>query len=114
MADSGELFFGFRVTDVERSAEFYRTLGFEPVEEDTWNSDYATLLYGGTRISLMTFIPQQVLMNFEHGNQASVESMGNRLRGRDLAPIAAGKDGAGLYVEDPDGNGVYIFTDASD
>ncbi|MEJ2089321.1 MAG: VOC family protein [Gammaproteobacteria bacterium] len=38
--DLGRLSVALGVADIERSVDFYRRLGFEPIEEDTWNDDY--------------------------------------------------------------------------
>jgi|TARA_Y100000310_G_scaffold344658_1_gene458608 catechol 2,3-dioxygenase-like lactoylglutathione lyase family enzyme len=112
MNDIGNLFIALKVKDAPTSAEFYTKLGFTPIEKDRWNQGYACLEYQGTRIALMTFIPQTVLLNLEQPNQAAVEAFKDRLSSNGLSYIAAGAEGKGLFLDDPhDGGGVYIFTE---
>ena len=114
MADIGKLFVALKVKDAPTSAEFYSKLGFTPIEEDRWSQDYACFDYQGTRIALMTFIPQTVLDYLEQPDHTIVEALGKRLEKNGRCHIPAGAEGKGLFLDDPHGGGgVYIFTEES-
>ncbi len=116
MTDIGQLLIALRASDVSLSAEFYEKLGFVPEDEANWHAGYARFSYRGTRVLLLDFIPQSVLLNLEQCDQDAVEALGKRLTERGIAVGPAGSPGSGnngLYLEDPDGHGFFIFTNAS-
>jgi|TARA_Y100000310_G_scaffold330823_1_gene403172 hypothetical protein len=112
MSEIGNLFIALKVNDAEASAEFYKGLGFTPTDEARWTKDYASFNYQGTSIALMTFIPQTVLLNLEQTDQEHVDALGERLRNYGMSVQPAGAENKGFYLEDPDGTGLYIFTEA--
>jgi catechol 2,3-dioxygenase-like lactoylglutathione lyase family enzyme len=110
--DLGRLSVALGVADIERSVDFYRRLGFEPIEEDTWNDDYAVFRYRDFILQLMNFIPQKVLINLMVDDQPTVESTWAQLADRGIPVGPAGTPGSGnkgAYWEDPEGNGFFLF-----
>ncbi|MDP6264813.1 MAG: hypothetical protein QGG98_06120 [Pseudomonadales bacterium] len=98
MSDIGKLEIVLKVKDVAASVDFYKKLGFLPVNQSAWTSGYACFMYRDTHIALMDLIPQEVLLlNLEQKDQTSVNALGERLEGDGIRCIPAGPpDSRGL------------------
>lgn len=110
--DLGRLTVALGVADVAKSADFYKRLGFEPIDEDEWNQDYAVFRYKDFVLQLMSFIPQKVLVNFALEDQAAVDATWARLadKGIPVGPAGTAESGnRGATWQDPDGNSFFLF-----
>lgn len=108
----GQLSVALGVADVAKSADFYKRLGFEPIDEDEWNQDYAVFRYKYFVLQLMSFIPQKVLVNFALEDQAAVDETRARLaeKGVPVGPAGTPESGnKGAFWQDPDGNSFFLF-----
>jgi catechol 2,3-dioxygenase-like lactoylglutathione lyase family enzyme len=112
--DLGQLSIALGVADVAKSVDFYERLGFEPIEKETWNDDYAVFRYKDFTLQLMNFIPQKVLVNLMVEDQSTVDATWARLaeRGIPVGPAGAPESGnKGAFWQDPDGNSFFLFAE---
>lgn len=99
----------FSVKDLQVSIRFYTKLGFVHHQEESWNENFAMLRYGALRLSLMQgVVPQDMLLHFISGEQTEVDNAMSLLRDRGLELQPAGPDNVGGFIEDPDGNAIYL------
>jgi len=110
--DLGRLSVALGVADITTSVDFYKRLGFEPIDEETWNDDYAIFRYKDFVLQLMNFIPQKVLVNLMVDDQSTVESTWTRLsdKGIPVGPAGTPESGnKGAFWQDPNGNSFFLF-----
>tara|TARA_B100002003_G_scaffold211641_1_gene208169 strand:+ start:893 stop:1258 length:366 start_codon:yes stop_codon:yes gene_type:complete len=116
-ANLGELSIALRVSDLKKSVDFYNRLGFSPIDRETWNDDYAVFGYKKFVLQLMTFIPQDVLINLMLEDQESVDAEWKKLASRGIPVGPAGAPGSGnkgAFWVDPDGNSFFMFAAPSE
>lgn len=110
--DLGRLSIALGVADVATSVDFYKRLGFEPIDEEKWNDGYAIFRYEGLTLQLMNFIPQKVLVNLMVDDQPTVDATWARLadKGIPVGPAGTPESGnKGAFWQDPDGNSFFLF-----
>ena len=116
--NGGELTICLKCHDLDAAERFYRVLGLQTQER----SDTTLLMKNGhTRLALMTFLPQNCL-NFRGADpfavQATFHAAGIEHPGEPeryaAADYNARADGVSWAVQDPDGNEVFIDTNAAE
>lgn len=105
--------------DVRRASAFYRDfLGFSGISEP--NEDIAELVMGETKLvllrsSLEVVAPKELHFGFREGSRSAVDEWGRKARdagvGIEFGPAQAEWGGYVLYLRDPDGYTIEIWTD---
>lgn len=107
----------FAVRDVRRAAAFYRDfLGFTELSEP--NDDIAELTMGATKLVLLrgsgVAAPKDLHFGFSEGSPSTVDDWGRRARDAGVTiesgPARAEWGGYVLYIRDPDGYLIEIWT----
>jgi catechol 2,3-dioxygenase-like lactoylglutathione lyase family enzyme len=105
----GQLRLILKVEDLEKSLNFYTSLGFERIDTEAASEHFVSLWYRGFVLDLMQdIIPQKMMLHFLSQTWTEVDVAVKVLERRGLSLAPAGPDNKGAYIEDPDANAIYL------
>jgi len=105
----GQLRLILSVRDLDQSVEFYTRMGFKHHDTKYWNKHFATLQYQDFVLALMQgVIPQDMMLHFLSHDWSEVDHAVEILEEKGLNLNPAGPENRGAFIEDPDGNAIYL------